>query len=224
MTGHSLFSFGQQEPWVAAVTQALVADIAAAVASHGSALVALAGGKTPEPIIKAFAFAPLPWARVTLVPTDDRLVPEESEFRNARQLRDWLEPAKPQGARIITLEMLEPPVRLDAVLLGFGLDGHFASLFPGAEGTATALEPDSAQEIIRTTPNPLPPEAPYPRISFTMRAFASAPRLHVAANGAQKAALLKRAFSADAASSPLAALLHQNAVPVSCYCLEPHTD
>ena len=49
--------------------------IESAIDARGSALIALPGGKTPLPIFERLAEAKLPWKKVTIIPTDDRLVP-----------------------------------------------------------------------------------------------------------------------------------------------------
>ena len=49
--------------------------IESAIDARGSAVVALAGGKTPLPAYEKLAKAKLDWKRVTIVPGDERIVP-----------------------------------------------------------------------------------------------------------------------------------------------------
>ena len=49
--------------------------VEAALDSRGEALVALPGGKSPFPLFERLATANIDWSRVTIIPTDDRLVP-----------------------------------------------------------------------------------------------------------------------------------------------------
>ena len=215
--GASLFTFSDHAEWVGAVTAALVDDIHRVLREKPTALVAAAGGKTPGPILARLAGAMLPWSRVTFIPTDDRLVSEEHPARNAALLRQWLAPAIAAGAQVTSLEELRGAVMPDAVLLGFGSDCHIASLFPNAAGIDAALALDGEASTTRMAPDPLPPEAPYPRITLTLRALVSPRRILVAAAGADKILALERAQMADAMATPLAVLLAQTRTPVSAY-------
>ena len=49
--------------------------IESAIDARGSAVIALAGGKTPFPAYEKLASAKLDWKRVTIVPGDERIVP-----------------------------------------------------------------------------------------------------------------------------------------------------
>lgn len=100
------------------------------------------------------------------------------------------------------------PQPFDAVLLGMGADGHFASLFPGAANLAEGLAPDSGADAIATLPDPLPPEAPFPRISLTLPRLLHAGDVHLVVGGQDKRAVLRRAQQDPHAPFPVAALLH----------------
>lgn len=215
--GAAYFTFSDQSEWVGAVTDALVDDIRQALREQQNILVAVAGGKTPGPILARLARADLPWARISFIPTDDRLVPDEHPARNASILRQWLAPAVAAGARVSRLEEVGPQVAPDVVLLGFGSDCHIASLFPNAEGIAGALALDGAASLTHVTPNPLPPEAPFSRITLTLKALVSPRRVLVAAAGQDKMSALEKAQMSDARDTPLAALLAQTRTPVSAY-------
>ncbi|MBU6408097.1 MAG: 6-phosphogluconolactonase [Alphaproteobacteria bacterium] len=215
--GAAYFTFEDQSKWAGAVTDALVEDIRAALREHRQALVAVAGGRTPGPILARLARADLPWSRVSFIPTDDRLVPEEHPARNVALLRQWLSPAVAAGARVMSLEELKGEVAPHAVLLGFGADCHIASLFPNAEGVDAALALNGKADLVRVTPQPLPPEAPFPRITLTLKALVSPRRILIAAAGAEKATALEKAQMEDAKATPLAALLAQDRTPVSAY-------
>src|SRR5690606_9562555 len=108
----------------------------------------------------------LDWRRVTAWPTDDRLVPEDHPASNAGKIRALLEPA---GAEAVGLSVMEevPPFAL--AWLGMGTDGHIASLFPNIDPRA-----DDSERVRRITPDPLPPEAPFDRITLTIPALLDA--------------------------------------------------
>ena len=122
-------------------------DIESAIDARGSAVIALAGGKTPFPAYEKLASAKLDWKRVTIVPGDERIVPLGDPLSNVTQLGKLF---IPKGARVIPIVpkqtedyksagrsadalMQDLHWPLDLCLLGMGGDGHTASIFPGPD-------------------------------------------------------------------------------------------
>src|SRR5687768_14965722 len=74
--------------------------IRSAIEARGSAVIALPGGRTPVPIFRELAGCKLAWPHVTLLPTDDRLVPIDDPLSNAGLIRAHFGGT---GARLVTL-------------------------------------------------------------------------------------------------------------------------
>lgn len=190
MSGVAFQACADSAEWADGAAAALGAGVSA-----GGAL-AIAGGKTPEAVCGRLAILPLPWDAITIYPTDERLAPEGHPSRNVDALRRWLAGAP---ARVEPLERVAVPLP-DAVLLGMGTDGHIASLFPSAAGLAAALDPAAEPSVTRMTPDPLPPEAPFPRLTLNLAALARARVLVLAISGPEK----RSVFEAEAAAPPRA--------------------
>jgi 6-phosphogluconolactonase len=82
-----------------------------------------------------------------------------------------------------------------------GGDGHTASIFAGPDLQA-ALDAPKARRAIGVMPDPLPPEAPVPRVTLTRAAILSARTILITVTGQQKRELLEQAI-ADGQSSNL---------------------
>jgi 6-phosphogluconolactonase len=151
---------------------------------------------------------------VTIIPTDDRLVPVSSELSNVREMaRAFL----PTGARVIPITSEIPDYKLagnsadarlqdlpwppDLVWLGMGADGHTASIFAGPD-LQDALDAPKARRAVGVMPDPLPPEAPVARVTLTRAAILSARTLLITITGQAKRDLLEQAI-ADGHSSKL---------------------
>ncbi len=203
------------------VAAALVESIGRAIKRSGRARLALAGGSTPVPIYARLAKAPLDWLRVSMLPGDERWVAHDHEACNFSAMRaafgtraaDFrpLTPARPGPVPDLSTareSLAAMDGRFDACLLGMGGDGHFASLFPGANELESALDPGQAEPLAMIHPDPLPPEAPFARISLTLSAILSAPVLILAIRGRTKIATLEQAqTSGDQRRFPICALL-----------------
>lgn len=203
-----------------------------AIAQRGKARLALAGGTTPMPVYRRLAGTPLPWPRIEVLPTDERCVPHDHPACNLRAMQqafaaaDGLDPialTPPDGAVGRALAFAQAalaarPEPFDAVLLGMGVDTHVASLFPGAAGTADALAPGSADDVVRIDPEPLPPEAPFARISLTAGRLLRTRACHLVIAGEAKLRALHDAIaSCDRLRHPVLAILHAPAIDVQVH-------
>lgn len=174
----------------------------------GDIAITLPGGATPFPIIAELALRPLDWHRVSVWPGDDRIVPEDHAASNAGRMRALLEPA---GARIMPLSEPARPPHFALTWLGMGEDGHVASLFPSTDPRA-----DDPLPVRRLTPHPLPPEAPFDRLSLTIPALLDSDALLFVIRGAAKRALFEAA-AAGTSDLPVARLLRAANQPVTCF-------
>ena len=182
----------------------------AALKASGGGTVALCvpGGATPFPILADLAKRPNDWHRVAIWPGDDRIVPEDNPASNVGRIRAILEPA---GAKVVALSEQAKPPHFALVWLGMGADGHVASLFPNTDPQA-----DAADKIIRITPDPLPPEAPYDRLSLTIPALINSDALMFVIRGAAKRSLFEAAARQEN-DLPVARLLKAWGKPVTCF-------
>lgn len=200
------------------LADAVAGDVAfiveSALDARGQALIALPGGKTPGPIFAKLAKTKLDWKRVTIVPTDDRLVAVQDPLSNIAQIAKAF---LPLGARVFPVvseaaadykaagkaadaRLSELHWPLDLVWLGVGADGHTASIFPGVD-LDEALNGPKVRRAVGVMPDPLPVEAPVARVTLTRAAIVSARTITIVLTGKDKRKMLERAIK-DGASSP----------------------
>jgi 6-phosphogluconolactonase len=186
------------------VAGVIVAAAMRAVEARGTFHLALSGGTTPEPVYVRLMIDPrwrvMPWDRTHLWLVDERLVPHEDERSNFRMIHETLAAHVPMrwrqvhpmpiadddGAARYEQELARHvgDGRLDFVLLGMGVDGHTASLFPHA----AAVRESQRHVVIDKGPGVTPP----PRITMTLPLLNCAREVAVLVTGGAKAAALRR--------------------------------
>ena len=215
MTEIEWWEYEDNDEFAAAVAGDVQFIIESAIDARGAAVIALAGGKTPAPIYAALSGAKLDWKRVTIIPTDERIVPLGDALSNVTMIAKTF---LPKGARVMPIVseaasdykaagrstdalMQDLHWPLDLCLLGMGEDGHTASIFPGPDYDE-ALNGPRERRALGIMPDPLPPEAPVPRVSLSREGMITARALMIAITGDKKREVLERAI-AEGASSPL---------------------
>lgn len=192
---------------------AVIADwveqhLGTALALSSRIAIAVPGGSTPFPILADLAARPLPWERIAVWPGDDRIVAEDHPASNVGRIRVLLEPV---GARIVPLSQDADPPRFALAWLGMGGDGHIASLFPNTDPRA-----DDPLLVRRLTPDPLPPEAPFDRLSLTIPALLNSDELLFVIRGGDKRGVFEAAARGEN-DLPVARVL-KAAHRVTCFC------
>ena len=184
-------------------------------------LLALSGGRTPGRMFNHLAAERLPWERVHLLQTDERVAPAGAAERSLTglQLNLLMQASLPPavlhampvemadleaGARAYAhiLERLggTPPV-LDLVQLGLGSDGHTASLVPG----------DAALDVMDRDVAVSAPYKGCSRMTLTFPLINRARRVLWLVTGAEKAEMLRRLCDGDS-STPAGRIDRERAV------------
>ncbi len=200
-----------------ALARQVGSDLRAALNRRERAVLAVPGGTTPVALFDLLGGQDLDWSRVTILPTDERWVPESDARSNARLIRGRLMTEGAAAAGFVPLHApgaapedglaavaagVEAVLPLDVLVMGMGADGHIASLFPGADRLDEGLAPDAPPVVpIRA------PAAPEPRVSLTLPVLRGAFAVHLLITGAEKRAVIGRARGADPRELPVAAIL-----------------
>ncbi|HEV8599286.1 MAG TPA: 6-phosphogluconolactonase [Gemmatimonadales bacterium] len=178
-----------------------IADsVRASVGRQGSCALALAGGETPLPVYRRVAeLKGIPWRQTELFFTDERAVPPEHPESNYRRAADTLfshvdvpptaihrmqaeRPDREQAAADYAAVL---PEAIDVLLLGMGVDGHTASLFPYSPALA-----ETRRRVVPVKGG----APPLPRLTITPPVIRSARSLLMLVTGEAKAAQVARAL------------------------------
>lgn len=182
--------------------------LAVLAASDRGIAISVPGGSTPFPILERLAQSAIDWSRIAVWPGDDRIVPEDHPASNTGKIRALLEPA---GAQVVRLEESADVPHLALVWLGMGADGHIASLFPN-----TDPQVDDPLMLRRLTPDPLPPEAPFDRITLTIPALLHSDALVFVIRGQEKRTVFEAAMRGEH-DLPIARLLGAATQEITCF-------
>lgn len=183
--------------------------LSAALAAHdGAVAITIPGGSTPFPILARLEASAIDWSRIVVWPGDDRVVPEDHPASNVGRIRKALEPL---GATVTALTDEAVPPHFALTWLGMGGDGHVASLFPN-----TDPQIDDPVAVRRLVPDPLPPEAPFARLSLTIPALLNSDALIFVIRGADKRAVFDAALAGQS-DLPVARVLRAARQPVICF-------
>lgn len=198
-----------QVRWAEPGDAAAVADrIEAEVRRAGDKRIAFTGGSTPLKVLALLATRDLDWSGVTIALTDDRRVPDDHPASNFGKIHAALGASGACFERLVEGAEVAP---FDLVWLGMGEDGHVASIFPHMQAV---LRPGPG--VIATTPIPLPPEAPFDRLSLNKKALKATREIILVVTGASKKALIEQALAGSDAW-PVSDFLRGYGPPVTIY-------
>ena len=194
------------------ITDQIARELAQSLAKNGQASLVVCGGSSPLGIFDALAAGEhedeVDWSRVTITLVDDRLVPADHEHSNQKLLHDHLLRGSVAAANFVPLEANNAAMDIrrpfDVMLLGMGVDGHFASLFPDMVSNAS-MKIDTPPMILETGPRGSPT---LPRVTMNLAMILQSRLLILLVNGAEKQAVLQAAQSDT--GLPVHALLKQD--------------
>ncbi|QGX98224.1 6-phosphogluconolactonase [Roseovarius faecimaris] len=199
------------------VANQLAGELTSALDHEERVLFVVPGGSTPGPIFDDLCDADLDWSRVDVLLSDERWLPQVHVRSNTRLITERLLTGRAAAARHLPLyapahqpeEVLAdleanivPNLPIGVCLLGMGADMHTASLFPGGDNLAAALD--------RHAPVLMPiraKDAPEPRLTLTARVLNEALAKHVVITGQAKRAAFDRARGLSPEKAPIRAVL-----------------
>jgi 6-phosphogluconolactonase len=209
--------------------------IESAIEAHGGARIALAVGDALDQLAPMLLKQSIDWSKVTVIPTDERLVPLDDPRSNFGRLRSAFSGS---GAKLVSLvdeasladyreagraadeRLGEIDWPLDLVCLAMGDDGHTAAIFPGPDFDRAIAGP-RGRRALGVRPDPMPDEAPVDRISLTADALLSARAVMVVIRGQTAKTMLERAIEeGPLAAAPIGRLISELEVPIDIFWTE----
>jgi len=181
---------------------------------------AVSGGRSPIATFERLSVSQIQWANIDITLVDERWVDKNHEDSSEGLVRRYLlknatEKAKFIGLKnesltakdgqvdcYLALQQLVQP--FEVVLLGMGLDGHTASLFPDCPELTMAMDSAQSLRCLATTPK----SANHERMTFSYNTIMEARHRVLHLKGTSKLAILEEAMSlGDPMAMPICAFL-----------------
>jgi 6-phosphogluconolactonase len=197
----------------------IVERLVKAINTTGSAQLAVSGGTSPLETFKILSSTPINWDRVCVTLVDDRNVLPDHKDSNEALIKSNLLVNFASAAKFIpifenTTEVLGIRRPFDVTLLGMGVDGHFASLFPdmiesNLAGEKEAFDSNCLASVLKVSPRGDPLHS---RTTMNLSMILESRAIFLLVNGPEKLRSLEEARHNK--SIPVHYLLSQTKTPV----------
>lgn len=213
----NLIEYADREMMMMSLAHNIAGELGEVLRQQGHASLSVPGGTTPGPVFDLLSATNLDWANVAVFLNDERWVSEDNPRSNTRLLRKHLlqdkaavaqliplyaPTAQPEGALETLSAGIAPHLPISVLLLGMGADMHTASLFPGADRLAEALDDDAPNLLAMRAEG-----AGEPRITLTAPVLRTALHTHILITGPEKRAAIERAAKLPEAQAPVRVVL-----------------
>ncbi|HBI13957.1 MAG TPA: 6-phosphogluconolactonase [Desulfobulbaceae bacterium] len=225
-----IYSFANPEQLAGTLAAAIAAFLRQGLATRKQASLVVSGGSTPGPLFLGLRQMELAWNKVIITLADERWVGPKHEASNERLVRFLLLLDKAGQASFVPLKnraatawkgeeeccraLARIPRPFDVVVLGMGIDGHTASLLPGAARLPLALDPGTGQDCLAITHS----QDTFERMTLTLPALLHARQIILHFTGRDKRQVLAQAMGdGPVEAMPVRAILRQRQTPVHIY-------
>ncbi len=210
--------------------EAIINALKDEIQAFGSASLLVSGGSTPKRLFELISYEPIEWNKVTVSLVDERFLPNGHADQNGELLKEFL--LKNQASRANYIPLVFDPSDIEnnlkmaisafenirrpftVVVLGMGIDGHTASLFPDSPMLDTAMNKGSSEVLLNITT----PSSPYSRITFTRKVLLDAKNLFLHYYGNEKKKILDSVLdSINQDKFPISGFVNQKENPLNIY-------
>jgi len=197
------------------IAKSIASTLDESVSTKGYATLVVSGGNSPLEIFSHLNQMSIPWSKVTIVLGDDRMLDSDSSDSNDKLIRENLIINNAGSAKYLSLiDPLVTPSKLnfpfDISLLGMGLDGHFASLFPELLENISLFEIDAPHEIYLSEDSLGDPS--YKRITMNLSMLLNSDRCILLVSSESKRGVLDQAIGDS--RLPVHYLINQNKIKI----------
>lgn len=220
------WDFDDRAEMIAAVAGDIAFIIESALDARGEALLALPVSDDAMPVLEALAEKQIKWKYVTIIPTDDYLVPVDDPRSHVKTLAQLF---LTRGARVLPIATENQDYHLaggaadarlqdtkwppDLIWLGMGEDGSTAGLVESAD-LEEALDGPKEKRAVGIMPD----NGDTPLVTVTKAAICEARTVLVLLTGAGSQMFLEQAISEGASSmAPIGRVFADLSVPVDIY-------
>ena len=205
------------------------ASLNMAIAARGQASLVVSGGRSPKYFFQELARMFVPWDKVTITLADERWVNPDSPDSNEKLVRDNLLVGAASAARFIGIKCKDEdafasearvseslssfPWPADVLVLGMGLDGHTASLFPCSADLDAAL--DTGTGYCKAVK---PGKADHQRMTLTLGRLLQSRLIILELTGEEKLEVYQASLNdGDPKEMPIRYIVKQQQVPAEVY-------
>ncbi len=235
MSNVQIHKYDSREKLFSAVADFCENQLVESIDRYQNASFIIPGGTTPAPAFEQLSKSDLDWSKVTIAQSDERWLepdhPQSNQGLTARTLliNNALN-ANYIGMKNIYSSALEGESQCSSdyralqtpfslCMLGMGLDGHVASLFPNSKPIEKALDLSNTESCVAIDGTGCPVAGDYPeRMSLTLAAILNSQKIILLLTGAEKLEVIEQAKQETNPSVfPVSALLNQSTTPVEIF-------
>lgn len=201
-----------------------------AIMEKRKASLVISGGSTPVPFFEALSLQEIDWQKVTITLADERWVPPSNPASNEGLVRQHLLKMRAAEAKFVGLytgaitagdgeklcahliSKIGQP--FDVLVLGMGVDGHTASLFPGATNLQRATDMKSGKVCVPIAPL----TAPHERMTLTLPSLIRSKHILLHITGMKKLKVFEKAMGQGAVEEmPIRYFFTRTSSPLKAY-------